>query len=504
MMKRMNAVKRMTSLALAFGMLLCGCGGAPQEGGQPSDSVSSSGHMASEESDGQISGDTVKSDISGTVTFAVRDNVLEQTKLYLRDFRELYPNIRVEIQEFSGSDDLYTYLTTQATAKNMPDVVLGWDNLSAFALQNWLYPLNDFLEKDDETQYVSNELLDAFTYEGKIYAVPAWLQFSCMVVNLDLCDELNLDAPGYDWTIDEFIELAKAATTNETSGINHLESLDQYLMMQYEGVNGQWGYDPESRTFNLTNGAFEKAEGIVADLGKVPQLVADNMRDSSVTDNGGMDDYARKFGANVDGLSEGKILIANQSTWDDKWLNPSLQGINWDYYPIPAAVKGQGRQIVHADYGMMLSTAKDPEAAFALLKYITYGKDGILKRMELQNGNANNLYENNRFTIPASSHPDVAAAFAASPGVTEGVKYMYGHMDVMVKGDYSKILPDYWKIVNDNIYQAKTRIENGEDAASVAKETQTRVNEDFAASYQVFCEQIQQVQKDFEEMRAQQ
>ena len=32
MMKRMNAVKRMTSLALAFGMLLCGCGGAPQEG----------------------------------------------------------------------------------------------------------------------------------------------------------------------------------------------------------------------------------------------------------------------------------------------------------------------------------------------------------------------------------------------------------------------------------------------------------------------------------------
>ena len=30
MMKKMNAVKRMTSLALAFGMLLCGCGGAPQ------------------------------------------------------------------------------------------------------------------------------------------------------------------------------------------------------------------------------------------------------------------------------------------------------------------------------------------------------------------------------------------------------------------------------------------------------------------------------------------
>ena len=74
-----------------------------------------------------------------------------------------------------------------------------------------------------------------------MYAVPSYLLFSSVVVNLDLLDELNLDVPGYDWTIDEFVELAKAATTTSTSGINHLESLDQYLMMQLQETGGQWG-----------------------------------------------------------------------------------------------------------------------------------------------------------------------------------------------------------------------------------------------------------------------
>lgn len=489
------------ALLLTLCLLLGACGEPPVEPGNTAEGTQSQETTGTETPDASAPNVEANTEINGTVTFAVRDNVLEQTKLQLQTFRKIYPNIQVQIQEFSGSDDLFTYLTTQSTAQSMPDVVLGWDNLSSFALQNWLYPLNEFLENDDEIQYVSQELLDGFTYEGKIYAVPAWLQFSCVAVNLDLCDELNLDVPDYDWTIDEFVELAKAATTNSTSGINHLESLDQYLMMEYPQIKGQWGFDSETRTFDLSSGAFEKVESICDELRKIPQLVADEMRDSTVTANGGMDDYAKKFGANADGLSAGKILIANQSTWDDEWLNPSMAGINWDYYPIPAAEEGEGRVIVHADYGMMLSTAKDPEAAFALLKFITYGKDGLLTRMELQNSNAGGLYENNRFTIPSSSHPDVAAAFAASENVPNGVKYMYEHMDTAVKGDYSKVLPDYWKIVNDNIAQAKVRIQNGEDAASVAKETETKVNEDFAASYEVFCQQMQEVQADFEAMR---
>ena len=80
---------------------------------------------------------------------------------------------------------------------------------------------------------------------------------------------------------------------------------------------------------------------------------------------------------------------------------------------------------------------------------------------------------------------------------------MYDHLDIAVKGDYSKVLPDYWAVINDSIYQAKVRIGEGEDAASVARETQEKLNESFGASWQIFSEKMQQVQKDFEAMRNQ-
>lgn len=495
-MKKKNWV-RLMSLLLAAAFVLCACGTPPESQSTPAASGPASGGSGTEQRE-PVQANT---EVSGTVVFAVRDNVLEQTKLQLREFKKLFPNIDVQIQEFSASDDLYTYLTTQSTAQNMPDVVLGWDNLSAFTLQNWVYPLNEFLEKDDEIQYVNQSLIDGFTYEGQVYAVPSYLLFSCVAVNLDLLEDLNLDKPSYDWTMEEFSALIKSATTSTTSGINHLDSLDQYLMMQIETEGAQWGYHPDTRTWDLSSGAFEKAEKFVDDLRKVPQLVADAMRDSSVTDAGGTDDYAKKFGANVDGLADGKILVANQSTWDDYWLAPSWAGVNWDYYPIPCVSPETARPIVHADYGMMLSTAKDPEAAFQVLKFFTYGKDGLLVRMQQQDANVDGMYDNNRFTVPASTQPDVAAFFADTKNTPDGVKYMYSQMDKAVKGDYSKVVPDYWKCVNDNIYQAIVRIRDGEDAASVAKEIETKVNKEFTESYTVFTEQMQQVQKDFAAMR---
>jgi ABC-type glycerol-3-phosphate transport system substrate-binding protein len=225
--------------------------------------------------------------------------------------------------------------------------------------------------------------------------------------------------------------------------------------------------------------------------------VADAMRDESQIN----DEYAQKFGANRDGLSDGKILVANQSTWDDSWLNTQLTGFKWDYYPIPAPSADKARQIVHADYGFMLSTAKAPEAAWEFLKYLTFGKDGLSTRMALQNRLNESAATNNRFTIPASSHPDIAALFNDSPNVPGGIKYMYNHMDKSVKGDYSKILPDYWKIVNDNLYQAKESIKNGTDAAAVARETEEKINKDFTAAYDTFSVLVKDVQKRFEDSR---
>ena len=474
-MRRLNKLWKATALIIALAMLLCSCKGKGGEGTSP----------------GGVDG-KVNSDISGHVTFAVQDSVAEQYDEILSSFEELYPNIEVEFKIYSG--DLTTTLSAWATAKDLPDVVLSWDNLSYFAVQGWLYPLDEFLEKDDETQYINKTSLDSFAYEGKTYAVPAWIQFSTMVVNLDLIESLNMDVPDYDWTIEEFVELAKEATTKTTSGLNHTESLEQYLMETMLGGN-QWGYDPKTQKFDLTSGSFVNAVKTVNELTAYPQLVADQLRNEDTVSAGGQDDYAKKFGAGADGLADGKILFANQSTWDDEWMTSSLKGFKWDYYPIPAETKEDAKMIVHADYGMMMANAENPQAAYELLKFFTFGRDGLMARLEqAENGES----RTSRFTIPSSSHPDVVERFNAAENVPDGIKYMYNHMDQSVKGDYSKVLPDYWAVVNDPIWSAKDRISKGEDAAAVAREVEKKINEDFAASYKTFSKKMQEVQKEFD------
>lgn len=473
MKKRTNFFLKIAALMLASMLLLSACGEGGKSGG------------------GTVDG-TVNDAVSGSVVFAVQDSVADQYDEILESFEELYPNIDVEFKIYSG--DLTTTLSAWATANELPDVVLSWDNLSYFAQQGWVYPLDEFLEADSETQYINQTVLDGFKYEGKTYAVPAWLQFSTIVVNLDLLKELNMDVPDYDWTIDEFMEMAKEATTKTTSGINHTESLEQYLMETIMGGN-QWGYDPSAQSFDLTSGAFVEAINYVNELTAYPQLVADNLRNEDVTSAGGQDDYAKKFGANADALADGKILFANQSTWDDAWLSSSSDSFEWDYYPIPAPTSEDSKVIVHADYGMMLSTAQNPEAAYELLKFFTFGRDGLIARM---NQAVEGESHTSRFTIPPSSHPDVVEKFKDNEAVPEGIKYMYDHMDQSVKGDYSKVLPDYWTVVNDPIWSAKDRISKGEDAAAVASETERRINEDFAKSYKTFSETIKKVQAEFD------
>lgn len=474
-MKKISKVIKITAVVTAMAMLLCSCKGSSDK----------------DNSSGEVDG-TVNSEISGHVTFAVQDSVAEQYDEILASFEELYPNIDVEVKIYSG--DLTTTLSAWATAKSLPDVVISWDNLSYFAAQGWVYPLDEFLEKDEETKYINKTSLESFVYEGKTYAVPAWLQFSTIVVNLDLLESLNMDVPDYDWTIEEFVELAKEATTKTSSGLNHTESLEQYLMETMLGGN-QWGYNPETKTFDLTSGAFVNAVKTVNELTAYPQLVADGLRNQDVVQAGGQDDYAKKFGAGADGLADGKILFANQSTWDDAWMSSSFKGFDWDYYPIPAETKEDSKMIVHADYGMMLSSAKDPQAAYELLKFFTFGRDGLMARLSQAETGEDRT---SRFTIPSSSHPDIVEKFNAAKNVPDGIKYMYNHMDHSVKGDFSKVLPDYWSVVNEPIWTAKDRIAKGEDAAAVAREVEKKLNEDFAASYQTFSSKMQEVQQEFD------
>jgi ABC-type glycerol-3-phosphate transport system substrate-binding protein len=111
------------------------------------------------------------------------------------------PNVTFE-PEYQSFDGYIDKLSTQAAAKNTPDVFqmdAAWFN--DWASSNRLADLSSVNTKD-----VDKALLDTGTYKGKVYAVPLGNNALGMIYNKVVFDKLGVQPPK---TWDELFQLAK-------------------------------------------------------------------------------------------------------------------------------------------------------------------------------------------------------------------------------------------------------------------------------------------------------
>jgi len=440
-------------------------------------------------------GATDKSKLSGNIVYAVRSWDVETEQKFVEEFNKVYPNIKVQIVSFDG--DLNEYLSAQAAAKTLPDVVYGWENLNYPISQGWLYPLDEFLEKDEEIKNVEPNLLERYKFNGKTYALPTNLQFSAVMVNLDLVEQLNMDPPSYEWTVDEFREYLINATTNVYSGINHLWGFEEVMTGMFSKNLHQLAYDPIERKFKFTEGSWVRAINFQKSLKSVPGLVSDDLKNDEIRNAGGLDDYQKKFGKDADALREGKVLMGFHGTWDLSWIR--TMNYMYDMYPLPQDPNIGYREALHADHAFMMSTTKYPEAAFEFLKWRSYGRDGVLTRLNIMKNKtdaAGNLTPD--FIIPATNDPEVVKFFKSLDFVPEGVKFMYDNVDKAFWADFYKIVPDWSKALDEVIIPKSEEVRQGKvEAAAIAAELETRANQIIQNAWKTFDSQIVEVQKNF-------
>ncbi len=465
---------------LMMGTVLAGCNGNTESG-----------------TSGNGGGDTT---LSGEITYAVYEGSETDAQAVIDEFNKVYPNVKVTIKTFSGG--LTDYLTTQASAGTLPDIAYGWDAMSYFIQEGWIYPLDEFLDTDEEKQYIHAPSLEKYTIEDRVYALPVWLQFTAMVLNLDMIEEMNEDVPAYNWTWDEFSRLVRKATTNTTSGINHIHAIEEYLLSVFEDRSmHQYGYNPTTHQFDLTTGAWQKSIEAQEGLREIKGLVSDDLKNALLPPEE-LDDYEKKFGEGADALREGKVLVGLHGTPDIGWVK--TLAYNWDYYPIPCTTTDEYRNLVHSDYAFMTSTCQYPEAGYAFLKWISFGKDGLLSRLDYYGSKVDDNGEAApEFPIPASSHPDVVAKFNSLEYVPGGVKYMYENMgENDAVQDYYKVLPDFWTILSPIIDEARFRIQNGETASALAQEVTNNINAQFTQAYNDFISKVKTAASAFDAKKA--
>lgn len=470
-------------LAAVLTLSLWGCAGTGTQTTSPGEST------------GTINVGPVNEGLTGTINVSCTADYTDVYQKIIAAFRQKYPNVTVTFTETGSS--MYGQITTMtglAAAGKLPDVCVGSEQFGYIVQQGWAYPLDNLLAADPDKSAIIGKGLENFTYNGHTYGMPYQIQFDTIGVNLELIDMLNMDAPDYDWTIDEFVSMAKKATTSQYSGINYVYNtgnptwgLDNKLMngMLPEGYQ-QYGYSFETHNIDLTvNDAWVRSNQILAELSGIHGLVSDDLKS---TGTGSVSDYEKKFGEGADALLSGKVLFGNHSTWEYGLYNRG--GFEFDLYPVPTD-EGIGKRIMtHFDFIYMTTnvTEENRDAAYAFMKFVSC-EEGCLIRLADNLQELADMPESYGIYIPASNHPDVVKAFNES-GLVDGVKYMYNTIltepETIMVADCDKLIPNFWNDIGQFRDSATQSIQDGADPAALINDLQSKASYAIGETWKYF------------------
>jgi multiple sugar transport system substrate-binding protein len=137
-------------------------------------------------------------------------------------FKTRYPNVTVQDNFVSGWATWAEYinkLLALIAAGNSPDMTLmAIEGARQLYSKNVLVPLDDRIANDKSAQEmlsdVSPTLFAPLKLDGKTYLFPT--QWNGMVIyyNTKIFREAGVQPPKADWTLDEFIQIAKRVTTD--------------------------------------------------------------------------------------------------------------------------------------------------------------------------------------------------------------------------------------------------------------------------------------------------
>ena len=429
--------------------------------------------------------------MEGQVSIAYPEAEQAEIQPVLEAFRAKYPNITVVEVPFPGSTGgaFNEFLAQCATSNTMPDVLWNdWNDFAPEVASGYVMPLNDFLAADPESEYVPSGMTDPYTYNDKVYALPMQINAMGITMNLDLLEELNIEKPSYDWTLAEFEEICKKAITADTCAAATLEDLDQVYSAQAEGYFYP-AYDYVNQEFHFAD-KWVPAMNKLAELRAVPGLEAWSMRFPKEEDGStSMDSaYVAKFGeAGKDDthytFKNGMALLCTNATWNDNWMRAECQ-CNWDYWPYPRMDENTPTYTpIHVDCAYMTSTCATPDVAFQLLKWLTYGVEGNLERLDIFEARGDDEHAGDDtkllkiWYIPCTQHPDVIAKFEQNSHLTEGFKALYKSTANSTPGDINKIVPGYSAVFDDEVNGLINSVREGKaNAADVAAQIDAKVN----------------------------
>ncbi len=174
--------------------LLTGCGG--------SSAADTTAADTSSETTTAEAGSTDNKELSGSLTFAIWDNNLndfiEQNDM-IGKFQEQYPNIDIEVEKLKDDSEYWNAMKMRASANQLPDIMFN----KPFTLSRF----KDYLVDLSGTQAcANNELAAGYALDGKVLGIPQTSGYEYVYYWKDMFKEAGVEVPT---TWGEFEDVAK-------------------------------------------------------------------------------------------------------------------------------------------------------------------------------------------------------------------------------------------------------------------------------------------------------
>ena len=395
-------MKKILSAFLFLSILvLVGCGATPTEAPGTTKTKETQKPRTSSENDkfwdkdGNGIPDWQEEEI--TLTYATwqynDDTQVTIDTMMLEAFTEKYPNIHVTMQIVGEDYEWDANMQAQAEVGNLPDVFLIY-RLETALPYKLLADITEFYNHDDDTKYIFDSVSKAGIYKGVRYAVPTFIYPSYWFVNLDILKNNGIQAPSYDWTWDQ-MEAIAAACYNESEHIVGQYGVSSYWreLPKILSGNANWAaftYDYDLEKFNFDSPYFEAAfEKLNTALNN--HAVTATYGEETLTTYYGSPTYHPHY--------DGSAAIWCSPAWEAKGYFDTMS-FNWDCYPAPGGSTGG-----NIDIAGVSSTCAHKEAAYQLLKWMSFSEEGLITRYALYEDYGEILYKSaNNYPYPVADY----------------------------------------------------------------------------------------------------
>jgi multiple sugar transport system substrate-binding protein len=302
--------------------------------------------------------------LSGSVVMAMPgDNPgdLALRKQLANKFMAANPGVKVTFTVIPSTSYNQKVQTMIAGGK-APDIFNGGDvQIPNYVQKNYVLDLKPYVKRDkyDVSKFYP-QIIDNLTYDGKLVGLTDNYDTQVMYYNTDLFKKAGVAEPTADWTWDDFVSAASKLTKGSGSAKTYGAVYDNWFAPYFDQI---WADGGDPFPDNAKKCGYDSPEAVKA-FTQIQDLYKKGLSPSPSAFSAN--------GAEQQFLSGRVAMLIGSGRWSAYSLK-DIHKFGWKIAPLPKGDKGRAN-FFHISMFAIPRASKNPEAAFAFLKYMVSEK----------------------------------------------------------------------------------------------------------------------------------